>query len=168
MSIKEINILNGRVFPEPFRFYLLAVVVFVATLFTREWEALFFLTVPFLGITARRGTQFTSKGYRRYFSVFGFKFGNWESIFAGEQLVLIGLNMSSRFGSYGGLLATKEQKVWTLYIVDAKHRNKRDLGVSADKTVLIDKAAQITASTTLELVPFSPAISQQTRNRKRR
>jgi hypothetical protein len=143
-------------------------VVFVATLFTREWEALFFLTVPFLGITARRGTQFTSKRYRRYFSVFGFKFGNWESIFAGEQLVLIGLNMSSRFGSYGGLLATKEQKVWTLYIVDAKHRNKRDIGVSADKTVLIDKAAQITASTTLELVPFSPAISQQTRNRKRR
>ena len=121
-----------------------------------------------LGITARRGTQFTSKRYRRYFSVFGFKFGNWESIFAGEQLVLIGLNMSSRFGSYGGLLATKEQKVWTLYIVDAKHRNKRDIGVSADKTVLIDKAAQITASTTLELVPFSPAISQQTRNRKRR
>jgi hypothetical protein len=143
-------------------------VVFVATLFTQEWEALFFLTVPFLGITARRGTQFTSKRYRRYFSVFGFKFGNWESIFAGEQLVLIGLNMSSRFGSYGGLLATKEQKVWTLYIVDAKHRNKRDIGVSADKTVLIDKAAQITASTTLELVPFSPAISQQTRNRKRR
>ena len=140
----------------------------MATLFTREWEALFFLTVPFLGITARRGTQFTSKRYRRYFSVFGFKFGNWESIFAGEQLVLIGLNMSSRFGSYGGLLATKEQKVWTLYIVDAKHRNKRDIGVSADKTVLIDKAAQITASTTLELVPFSPAISQQTRNRKRR
>jgi hypothetical protein len=143
-------------------------VVFVATLFTQEWEALFFLTVPFLGITARRGTQFTSKRYRRYFSVFGFKFGNWESILAGEQLVLIGLNMSSRFGSYGGLLATKEQKVWTLYIVDAKHRNKRDIGVSADKTVLIDKAAQITASTTLELVPFSPAISQQTRNRKRR
>ena len=168
MSIKEIIILNGRVFPEPFRFYLLAAVVFVATLFTREWEALFFLTVPFLGITARRGTQFTSKRYRRYFSVFGFKLGNWESIFAGEQLVLIGLNMSSRFGSYGGLLATKEQKVWTLYIVDAKHRNKRDIGVSADKTVLIDKAAQITASTTLELVPFSPAISQQTRNRKRR
>ena len=87
---------------------------------------------------------------------------------ASEQLVLIGLNMSSRFGSYGGLLATKEQKVWTLYIVDAKHRNKRDIGVSADKTVLLDKAAQITASTTLELVTFSPAISQQTRNRKRR
>jgi hypothetical protein len=33
---------------------------------------------------------------------------------------------------------------------------------------LLDKAAQITASTTLELVTFSPAISQQTRNRKRR
>ena len=166
MSIKAVNILNGKVFPEPFRFYVLAAVVCVGTLFTREWEALLFLSVPFLGITARRGRQFTSKGYRRYLSVFGFKFGTWESVFAGEQLVLIGLNMSSRFGSYGGLLSTKEQKVWTLYIVDDKHRNKRDIGVSEDKAELMKKASQITEISTLELVPFSPAISQQTRNRK--
>jgi hypothetical protein len=76
--------------------------------------------------------------------------------------------MSSQYGSYGGMLATKEEKVWTLYIVDAKHRNKRDIGVAVDKEYLTQKAVEVAEITTLELVPFSPAISQQTRNRKRR
>ena len=168
MSTREVDIRNGKAFPEPFRFYLLTGIICVATIASGEYQGFGFLFVPLLGITARRGTQFTTKGYRRYFSVFGLKFGTWESVNDGEQMVLIGLNMSSQYGSYGGMLATKEEKVWTLYIVDAKHRNKRDIGVAVDKEYLTQKAAEVAEITTLELVPFSPAISQQTRNRKRR
>tara|TARA_B100000900_G_scaffold413794_1_gene438645 strand:- start:14530 stop:15036 length:507 start_codon:yes stop_codon:yes gene_type:complete len=165
---KSVVIKNGKAFPEPFRFYLLIGIICVATIAAREYQGFGFLLVPLSGITSRRGTRFTTQGYRRYFSVFGLKFGIWETVNEGEQMVLIGLNMSSQYGSYGGMLATKEEKLWTLYIVNAKHRNKRDIGVAADKDYLIQKAAEVADITALELVPFSPAISQQTRNRKRR
>ena len=75
MSTREVDIRNGKAFPEPFRFYLLTGIICVATITSGEYQGFGFLFVPLLGITARRGTQFTTKGYRRYFSVFGLKFG---------------------------------------------------------------------------------------------
>jgi len=61
-------------------------------------------------------------------------------------------------------LATKEEKVWTLYLVDANHRNKRDLGVAVDKEDLTQKRWQKSPRITALRIgsPFSPAISQQT------
>lgn len=41
MFIKEINALNGTVFQEPLRFYILVVLVCIETPFIREWKALF-------------------------------------------------------------------------------------------------------------------------------
>jgi len=165
---REIDIKNGKAFPEPFRFYLLFGIICISTFIVGEYLAFGFLLIPILGITTRRGTQFNGIKYRRYFSVMGIKFGSWESAKQGEALVLIGLNMRSQFGSYGGLLSTKEEKVWTLYLVDAKHRNKRDLGISLNREELIQKAAEIAANAPLKLVPYAPVISQQTRDRKRR
>lgn len=168
MSTKEIDIKNGRAFPEPFRFYLLIGIICVSTIAAGEYIGFGFLFIPILGITARRGTQFKGASYRRYLSVFGLKFGSWEQVKKGEALVLLGLHMSSQFGSYGGLLSTKEEKVWTLYLVDAKHRNKRDLGISLHKEELTQKAIEVAANSPLELVPYAPVISQQTQSRKRR
>ena len=168
MSTKEIDIKNGRAFPEPFRFYLLIGIICVSTVAAGEYIGFRFLMIPVLGITARRGTQFKGASYRRYLSVFGLKFGSWDQVKEGEALVLLGLNMSSQFGSYGGLLSTKEEKVWTLYLVDAKHRNKRDLGTSLNKEDLTQIAMEVAANSPLELVPYAPVISQQTQSRKRR
>lgn len=168
MSTKEVAFKNGRAFPEPFRFYLLIGIICVSTIAAGEYVGFGFLLIPILGITAKRGTQFKGEEYRRYFSVLGFKFGSWEQVKKGEALVLLGLNMSSQFGSYGGLLSTKEEKVWTLYLVDAKHRNKRDLGISLNKEELTQKAMEVVANSPLELVQYAPVISQQTQSRKRR
>ena len=168
MSTKQIDIKNGRVFPEPFRFYLLVGIILISTIVAGEVIGLVFLLIPILGISARRGTQFKGASYRRYFSVFGLKLGFWEQVKEGEALVLLGLHMRSQFGSYGGLLSTKEEKVWTLYLVDAKHRNKRDLGISLNKEELTRKAMEVAANSSLELVPYAPVISQQSQARKRR
>lgn len=168
MSTKEIDIKNGRAFPEPFRFYLLIGIICVSTIVAGEYVGFGFLLIPVLGITARRGSQFRGGSYRRYFSVLGLKFGSWEQVKEGEAMVLLGLNMTSQFGSYGGLLSTKEEKVWTLYLVDAKHRNKRDIGISLDKEELTQKAMEVIANSPLELVPYAPVISHQTQSRKRR
>lgn len=168
MSTKEIVIKNGRAFPEPFRFYLLIGIICISTAVSGEYAGFGFLLIPILGLTAIRGTQFNGASYRRYFSVLGLKFGSWEQVKEGEALVLLGLTMSSQFGSYGGLLSTKEEKVWTLYLVDAKHRNKRDLGISLNKEELTRIAMEIAANSPLELVPYAPVISQQTLSRKRR
>lgn len=168
MSIKGIDIKNGKAFPEPFRFYLLIGIICISTVAAGEYIGFGFLLIPILGITARRGTQFKGASYRRYFSVFGLKFGSWEQVQEGEALVLLGLDMSSQFGSYGGLLSTKKEKVWTLYLVDAKHRNKRDLGTSLNKEALTQMAMKVAENSPLELVPYAPVISQQTQSRKRR
>lgn len=168
MSTDSVDIKNGRVFPEPFRFYLIAAIVIAASIVQGDYRGFVFLVIPLLGITAVRGTQFSSQKYRRYFAVAGLKFGTWEKYQPGEALVLIGLEMSTRYFSYSGLISAKEGKKWVLYIVNAQHRNKRDVGIAAKKEDLTQKVTLLEEVSPLKLVPYAPTISAQSRERKRR
>lgn len=168
MSTKPIDIANGKAFEQPFRFYLFAAIICVGVLGTGQYLGLGFLLIPLWGLTSKRGTEFRQGEFRRYFSVFGLRFGSWEAVQEGEEMVLLRLSMSAQFGSHGGQLATTEEEVWMLYIVNAQHRDKRGVGRSRKKLELEQKAAEIAEVTTLKLVPFAPVVSQQTRMRRRR
>ena len=168
MSIDSVDIENGKAFPEPFRFYLVLIVSLFMVAVTRQWLGLSFTLIALWGITAKRGTLVTETGYKRYFSVFGLKFGNEVSFEEGEQLIILRENEGIRYGSHGGQLNTNTIELWKMYLVNKNHRNKRAFGTARDKKLLEEKANKVLKISGIETKPFRPVISRATQLRKRR
>jgi hypothetical protein len=140
VSINEVHLRNGREFPYPFRFYLVIAVAVIGTVLTGQFLALAFALIGGYGLTARRGTVVRSGSYKRYFSVFGVRFGSFETLPSEAALVLL----------------------------NAKHRGKISFGKSENKSELEDKAAAIQAISGVPLEAYNPVVSPTTRRRKRR
>lgn len=110
----------------------------------------------------------TETGYKRYFSVFGLKFGNEAPFEEGEQLIILRENEGIRYGSHGGQLNTNTIELWKMYLVNKNHRNKRAFGTARDKNLLEEKANKVLKISGIETKPFRPVISRATQLRKRR
>ena len=168
MSINEVHIQNGREFPYPFRFYLVIAIAVIGTVITGQFLALAFALIGLYGLTARRGTVVRSGSYKRYFSVFGVRFGSFEALPSDAALVLLNVNYTVRGGTHGGQVSMQNEGIWELFLVNAKHRGKISFGKSENKSELEDKAAAIQGLTGVRLEHYNPAISPNTRRRKRR
>ncbi len=168
MSINEVHLRNGREFPYPFRFYLVIAVAVIGTVLTGQFLALAFALIGGYGLTARRGTVVRSGSYKRYFSVFGVRFGSFEALPSEAALVLLNVNYTMRGGSHGGQINVQHEGLWELFLVNAKHRGKISFGKSENKSELEDKAAAIQAISGIPLEAYNPVVSPTTRRRKRR
>lgn len=168
MSTRSVHITNGREFPYPLRFYIVIILSITGVIITGQVLPLLFALIGIYGLSARRGTIFSPTSYKRYFSVFGIKFGTFEPIPQDACLVLLPVKYSTRGGTHGGQLTVQEHGLWELFLVNAQHRDKRSVGKSENKVELEERAAEVEALCGVNLEPFAPAISQATRQRKRR
>jgi len=168
VSIREVHLKNGREFPFPLRFYIIMAIALVGALLMRQFLPLLFALIGLYGLTARRGTIVREGSYKRYFSVFGIPFGHFEPIPKDAAMILLHMNYTLRGGTHGGQVSMHNEGVWELFLVNANHRGKISFGKSENKSELENHAAAIQTLSGVQLEPYRPAVSAQTRRRKRR
>ena len=160
-----------KVFPMPFRFWLILAVSIILPIFSGMHPAIFvFWLIGLWGVTARRGTTLRSADQKmfRYYSVYGIPLGSWEPIVPNAAVVILGEQQSVRQTSYAGVMRYQEREGFALYLVNGSHREKVLLARVAVRDELDAYVKVLEEEFNLKLVRFSPAISAKTKARRKR
>ena len=167
----RVELPKEKVFPMPFRFWLILAVSIILPFFSGMHPAIFvFWLIGFWGVTARRGTTLRSADQKmfRYYSIYGIPLGSWEPIIPNAAVVILGEQQSVRQTSYAGVMRYQEREGVTLYLVNASHRVKLMLARVASRDELDPYLKVLEEEFNLKLVRFSPAISAKTKARRKR
>ena len=167
----RVELPKEKVFPMPFRFWLILAVSIILPIFSGMHPAIFvFWLIGLWGVTARRGTTLRSADQKmfRYYSIYGIPLGSWEPIIPNAAVVILGEQQSVRQTSYAGVMRYQEREGVTLYLVNASHRVKLMLARVASRDELDPYLKVLEEEFNLKLVRFSPAISAKTKARRKR
>ena len=167
----RVELPKEKVFPMPFRFWLILTVSIILPFFSGMHPAIFvFWLIGLWGVTARRGTTLRSADQKmfRYYSIYGIPLGSWEPIIPNAAVVILGEQQSVRQTSYAGVMRYQEREGVTLYLVNASHRVKLMLARVASRDELDPYLKVLEEEFNLKLVRFSPAISAKTKARRKR
>lgn len=167
----RVELPKEKVFPMPFRFWLILMVSIILPFFSGMHPAIFvFWLIGLWGVTARRGTTLRSADQKmfRYYSIYGIPLGSWEPIIPNAAVVILGEQQSVRQTSYAGVMRYQEREGVTLYLVNASHRVKLMLARVASRDELDPYLKVLEEEFNLKLVRFSPAISAKTKARRKR
>ena len=167
----RVELPKEKVFPMPFRFWLILAVSIILPFFSGMHPAIFvFWLIGLWGVTARRGTTLRSADQKmfRYYSIYGIPLGSWEPIIPNAAVVILGEQQSVRQTSYAGVMRYQEREGVTLYLVNASHRVKLMLARVASRDELDPYVKVLEEEFKLKLVRFSPAISAKTKARRKR
>ena len=167
----RVELPKEKVFPMPFRFWLILAVSIILPFFSGMHPAIFvFWLIGLWGVTARRGTTLRSADQKmfRYYSVYGIPLGSWEPIIPNAAVFILGEQQSVRQTSYAGVMRYQEREGVTLYLVNASHRVKLMLARVARRDELDPYLKVLEEEFNLKLVRFSPAISAKTKARRKR
>ncbi|MEY2963494.1 MAG: hypothetical protein RL754_755 [Bacteroidota bacterium] len=161
---------QGKVFGGSFRFYLAMAAAVYGYVQTGHNAAFVFLVILLAGVSARRGTDFNAERQqmRRYFKVFGVKFGPWEAIEPNSGVVVLKQRYRGRIFGFGGQAGGTEFERFDLFLVDESHRVKVPVGQTKDRASWDSLLEDLDRGFNLKLQTYSPAISAATRARKRR
>ena len=167
----RVELPKEKVFPRPFRFWLILAVSIILPFFSGMHPAIcvFWLT-GLCGVTARRGTTLRRADQKmfRYYSVYGIPLGSWEPIVPNVAVVILGEQQSVRQTSYAGVMRYQEREGIALYLVNASHREKVLLARVAVRDELDSYVKVLEEEFSLKLVRYSPAISAKTKARRKR
>ncbi|MDA9217666.1 hypothetical protein N9O65_00180 [Schleiferiaceae bacterium] len=167
----RVELPKEKVFPMPFRFWLILTVSIILPFFSGMHPAIFvFWLIGLWGVTARRGTTLRSTDQKmfRYYSVYGIHLGSWEPITPNVGVVVLGEQQSVRQTSYAGVMRYQEHTGVALYLVNASHREKVLLARVVKRDELDPYVKVLEEEFKLKLVRFSPAISAKTKARRKR
>ena len=167
----RVELPKEKVFPMPFRFWLILAVSIILPFFSGMHPAIFvFWLIGLWGVTARRGTTLRSADQKmfRYYSIYGIPLGSWEPIIPNAAVVILGEQQSVRQTSYAGVMRYQEREGVTLYLVNTSHRVKLMLARVASRDELDPYLKVLEEEFNLKLVRFSPAISAKTKARRKR
>ena len=167
----RVELPKEKVFPMPFRFWLILAVSIILPFFSAMHPAIFvFWLIGLWGVTARRGTTLRSADQKmfRYYSVYGIPLGSWEPIVPNAAVVILGEQQSVRQTSYAGVMRYQEREGFALYLVNGSHREKVLLARVAVRDELDAYVKVLEEEFNLKLVRFSPAISAKTKARRKR
>ena len=167
----RVELPKDKVFPMPFRFWLILAVSIILPIFSGMHPAIFvFWLIGLWGVTARRGTTLRSADQKmfRYYSVYGIPLGSWEPIVPNAAVVILGEQQSVRQTSYAGVMRYQEREGFALYLVNGSHREKVLLARVAVRDELDAYVKVLEEEFNLKLVRFSPAISAKTKARRKR
>ena len=167
----RVELPKEKVFPMPFRFWLILTVSIILPFFSGMHPAIFvFWLIGLWGVTARRGTTLRSTDHKmfRYYSVYGIHLGSWEPITPNAGVVVLGEQQSVRQTSYAGVMRYQEHTGVALYLVNASHREKVLLARVVKRDELDPYVKVLEEEFKLKLVRFSPAISAKTKARRKR
>ena len=167
----RVELPKEKVFPMPFRFWLILAVSIILPFFSGMHPAIFvFWLIGLWGVTARRGTTLRSADQKmfRYYSIYGIPLVSWEPIIPNAAVVILGEQQSVRQTSYAGVMRYQEREGVTLYLVNASHRVKLMLARVASRDELDPYLKVLEEEFNLKLVRFSPAISAKTKARRKR
>jgi hypothetical protein len=167
----RVELPKEKVFPMPFRFWLILAVSIILPIFSGMHPAIFvFWLIGLWGVTARRGTTLRSADQKmfRYYSVYGIPLGSWEPIVPNAAVVILGEQQSVRQTSYAGVMRYQEREGFALYLVNGSHREKVLLARVAVRDELDAYVKVLEEEFNLKLVRFSPAISAKTKARRKR
>ncbi|MDA9367657.1 hypothetical protein OAQ90_00545 [Schleiferiaceae bacterium] len=167
----RVELPKEKVFPMPFRFWLILTVSIILPFFSGMHPAIFvFWLIGLWGVTARRGTTLRSTDQKmfRYYSVYGIHLGSWEPITPNAGVVVLGEQQSVRQTSYAGVMRYQEHTGVALYLVNASHREKVLLARVVKRDELDPYVKVLEEEFKLKLVRFSPAISAKTKARRKR
>ena len=166
----KLELPKEKVFPMPFRFWVIVAVAFVI-LAVNGWHPVLFPLVMFgfWGITASRGTVLRSEDQMmfRYYSVYGIPMGSWEEIKPKAAVVALDEQHSVRQTSYGGTMRYQESQESVLYLVNGTHREKVKIAKVSLRKELTPHLPILEQEFNLKLVKFSPVVSAKTSARKR-
>lgn len=167
----RVELPKEKVFPMPFRFWLILAVSIILPFFSGMHPAIFvFWLIGLWGVTARRGTTLRSADQKmfRYYSVYGIPLGSWEPIVPNAAVVILGEQQSVRQTSYAGVMRYQEREGFALYVVNTSHREKVLLARAAVRDELDVYVKVLEEEFNLKLVRYSPAISAKTKARRKR
>lgn len=167
----RVELPKEKVFPMPFRFWLILAVSIILPFFSGMHPAIFvFWLIGLWGVTARRGTTLRSADQKMfsYYSVYGIPLGSWEPIIPNAAVFILGEQQFVRQTSYAGVMRYQEREGVTLYLVNASHRVKLMLARVARRDELDPYLKVLEEEFNLKLVRFSPAISAKTKARRKR
>ena len=167
----RVELPKEKVFPMPFRFWLILAVSIILPFFSGMHPAIFvFWLIGLWGVTAQRGTTLRSADQKmfRYYSVYGIPLGSWEPIVPNAAVVILGEQQSVRQTSYAGVMRYQEREGFALYLVNGSHREKVLLARVAVRDELDAYVKVLEEEFNLKLVRFSPAISAKTKARRKR
>jgi hypothetical protein len=167
----RVELPKEKVFPMPFRFWLILIVSIILPFFSGMHPAIFvFWLIRLWGLTARRGTTLCSTDQKmfRYYSVYGIPLGSWEPLVPNAAVVILGEQQSVRQTSYAGVMRYQEREGVALYLVNASHREKVLLARVARRDELDPYVKVLEEEFNLKLVKYSPAISAKTKARRKR
>ena len=167
----RVELPKEKVFPMPFRFWLILAVSIILPIFSGMHPAIFvFWLIGLWGVTAQRGTTLRSADQKmfRYYSVYGIPLGSWEPIVPNAAVVILGEQQSVRQTSYAGVMRYQEREGFALYLVNGSHREKVLLARVAVRDELDAYVKVLEEEFKLKLVRFSPAISAKTKARRKR
>ena len=167
----RVELPKEKVFPMPFRFWLILAVSIILPFFSGMQPAIFvFWLIGLWGVTARRGTTLRSADQKmfRYYSVYGIPLGSWEPIVPNAAVVILGEQQSVRQTSYAGVMRYQEREGFALYLVNVSHREKVLLARVIRRDELDAYVKVLEEEFNLKLVRFSPAISAKTKGRRKR
>ena len=156
----KLELPKEKVFPMPFRFWVIVAVALVI-LMVNGWHP---VLVPlamfgFWGITASRGTVMRGEDQKmfRYYSVYGIPMGSWEDIQPNAAVVALDEQQSVRQTSYGGTMRYQESQECVLYLVNGTHREKVKIAKVSSRAELDPYLPILENEFNLKLVKFSPA-----------
>ena len=167
----RVELPKEKVFPMPFRFWLILAVSIILPFFSGMHPAIFvFWLIGLWGVTARRGTTLRSADQKmfRYYSVYGIPLGSWEPIVPNAAVVILGEQQSVRQTSYAGVMRYQEREGFALYLVNVSHREKVLLARVIRRDELDAYVKVLEEEFNLKLVRFTPAISAKTKGRRKR
>ena len=167
----RVELPKEKVFPMPFRFWLILAVSIILPFFSGMHPAIFvFWLIGLWGVTAQRGTTLRSADQKmfRYYYVYGIPLGSWEPIVPNAAVVILGEQQSVRQTSYAGVMRYQEREGFALYLVNASHREKVLLARVIRRDELDAYVKVLEEEFNLKLVRFSPAISAKTKGRRKR
>lgn len=167
----RVELPKEKVFPMPFRFWLILAVSVLVPFFSGMHPAIFvFWFIGLWGVTARRGTVLRSEDQKmfRYYSVYGIPLGSWEPIIPNAGVVVLGEQQAIRQTSYAGVMRYQEQAGYALYLINESHREKVLLARVARRDELNPYMKELEEEFNLKLVRFAPAISAKTKARRKR
>ena len=167
----RVELPKEKVFPMPFRFWLILAVSIIVPFLSGMHPAIFvFWLIGLWGVTARRGTILRSADQKmfRFYSVYGIPLGSWEPIIPNAGVVVLGEQQSVRQISYAGVMRYQEHTGFALYLVNESHREKVLLARVVRRDELDPYVKVLEEEFKLKLVRFSPAISAKTKARRKR
>tara|TARA_R110002050_G_scaffold280921_1_gene428108 strand:- start:3322 stop:3822 length:501 start_codon:yes stop_codon:yes gene_type:complete len=160
----------AKVFPKPtiYAGYMLIAIGLFAALF--QIFALAFSLVGVFVSLSYNGIQLdlAKQRYRSYSNIFGFKFGNWESLKKFCHLGILRREDSYKAFSYAMSSFENSAVYFGVFLLNKNHRQKLEIQRHGNKEAALEAAKKLAKELDLELVKYQPQISQQSHYKRRR